>query len=86
MKVICINDGNYNGSKFPNGLTNGKVYEVLSNGNWDWYETGNDWKYYSILNDFGEILSYNQSMFISLKEYRRIKLENLECVSNGEVI
>jgi hypothetical protein len=62
MKVVCKN--NFFGKYY---LTIGKEYKILKN-------RGN---YYSIVNDSGYINEYDSDCFLSVKEYRKQKLEKI---------
>lgn len=65
MKVVCIsNDRHYN-------ITVGKVYEVE-----EFFSI--DSGYYQIRNDSGNIFGYEVKHFITLKEYRRRKLDSIQ--------
>ena len=75
MRVVCI-DNKYSVGVMYNHLTIGKFYEVISE------IAGN----YEILTNFNAIHYMKKERFVSLKEYRKMKLNKLESVSNGEVL
>jgi hypothetical protein len=73
-KIICIKISQR--SRRPNLITIGKVYTIVSSGEL------NDYFYCSIVNDSGELFGYDSSCFISLKEYRKQKLEKINGIKD----
>lgn len=61
--VVCINNENYN-------LTVGRVYEVK-----EFFNISNG--YFHIVNDCGNLCAYAVKHFITLKEYRKLKLDKI---------
>jgi hypothetical protein len=70
-KVVCINNGVTNdSSSAENRLTIGKIYDV------DEYDNG--YKYCRVLSDdTGLISRLYRERFITLKEYRKLKLKKI---------
>jgi hypothetical protein len=75
-KVICIN----NSIVKVNNLTFGKVYDISVDKVYDvmriLIREGN-LNFYEIINDKGNVINYVEYRFISLKEYRKMKLMKL---------
>ena len=68
MKVICVNNRDMVGAMETSvNLTIDKVYEVL----------GDSSSAFNIINDIGNRGSYYIGRFISLEEYRDIKLNKI---------
>jgi len=100
MKVVCINNtsfyklpnrdvisiDNYTNSKLPLSITIGKVYDVLDSSEELYNYEFEKERTYSIKDDFGEIRTFRINRFMALSEYRKMKLNKLESVSNGEVL
>jgi hypothetical protein len=74
MKVVCIKE--FKSQALQYELTKGKVYETHKP-NWPrWFE--NHFKdSYFIMCDRGFISAYKQNSFVTLAEYRKLKLEEL---------
>lgn len=75
MKVVCIKEFGKQCHLTPSGiqyeLTKGKVYETISKPNWASEDS------YFIMCDRGFISAYKQNCFVTLAEYRKLKLEYL---------
>lgn len=67
MFVICIDVSPMGSIKGHRGLTLNKRYEVLLEGS----------LHFEIINDYGERCRYRSIRFISLEEFRDIKLDEL---------
>ena len=83
MKVVCANLGENLGYKtHVEDITVGKSYDVhyQKHGQYIIYDIDKiELVYqYDIKNDRGEILPYNQRLFVSLEEWRDIQFEKLE--------
>ena len=63
MKVVCINNNN----RYIDILTFGKIYKVL-------YLNPS---YILIKNDDDKLCTIPRKLFISIKEYRKLKLKNI---------
>ena len=82
MKVVCVNNGKLNitnsigdiitlSSKIER-LTNGKIYDVI-----DLYKHNDNQEYCRIIDDKKYSTEYNILRFMSLKEYRKQKLNEI---------
>jgi hypothetical protein len=72
MKLVCVNNLTRTGNKTIPGLTLGKTYnaDLMSN-----YLKGN--YVYRILDDYNQLVWYNDEVFMLLEKYRDIKLNQL---------
>jgi len=73
MEVICIDNGTIATTDMCYGdrsssLTLYKKYKVLFESN----------DFYSILNDNGETEGYTTERFVTIKQYRKLKLEQID--------
>jgi hypothetical protein len=74
MKVVCI-DNKVDFSYSPLTLTIGKIYDVIDFGSID--PQYKNLSVYGLKNDNHIVCHYFKVRFISLKEYRKQKLEKL---------
>jgi hypothetical protein len=72
MKIVCIDN------KFQE-LTNGKIYNTLKNirVTCDSDRNEDDYDAYVLVDDEGESHAFLADIFVSLKEYRKMKLKKL---------
>ena len=70
MKVVCIDDHTLSSGKKIDGLTVGKIYEVID------FTQSSPW-IYEIIDDNGQPTWYNDSVLIPLEKYRELKLNEL---------
>ena len=69
MKVICINDKTVNTNKKINGITLGKIYDVI--------RIGQENRVINIIDDNGYSTWYNDTALKPLNEFREEKLKEL---------
>jgi len=65
MKVVCIDNLCY-----EKELTYGKVYDVIST-------SERRFSPYKVLNDLGEVYSFDDRRFITLEEWREMQLKKI---------
>ena len=70
MKVVCIDDHTLSSGKKIDGLTVGKIYEVID------FTQSSPW-IYEIIDDNGQPTWYNDSVLMPLEKYRELKLNEL---------
>ena len=70
MKVVCIDDHTLSSGKKIDGLTVGKIYEVID------FTQSSPWVY-EIIDDNGQPTWYNDSVLMPLEKYRELKLNEL---------
>ena len=73
MKVVCVN---HISSVASFGLTFGKVYDVIPRGMYPFYVFHQD-DCYVITNDSGKSWNYNKELFITLDEYRNLRINKI---------
>ena len=70
MKVVCIDDHTLSSGKKIDGLTVGKIYDVID------FTQSSPWLY-EIIDDNGQPTWYNDSVLMPLEKYRELKLKEL---------
>lgn len=70
MKVVCIDDYTLSSGKKIDGLTVGKIYEVID------FTQSSPW-IYEIIDDNEQPTWYNDSVLMPLEKYRELKLNEL---------
>ena len=77
MKVVCIKDVVKQCHLTPSGLiyelTKGKIYDVLTELDHDFLNS----TYHFVICDRGFISGYEKSFFMTLSEFRKLKIEEL---------
>ena len=81
MKVVCANLGEDLGYKtYINDITVGKLYDVISQ-HQDYIIRGStitDYvTLYNIRNDEGDMIRYNKKLFVSLEDWREMRLDKI---------
>jgi len=74
-RVVCINNSHLSSTTI---LSLNKNYEIQNSGSSD-----NDYDWVSLENIY--YYEYNAERFISIKEYRKLKIKQLESCSNQEI-
>jgi hypothetical protein len=70
MKVVCIDDYTLSSGKKINGLTLGKIYDVID------FIQSSPWVT-EIIDDNGNSNWYNDDVLMPLEKYRELKLKEL---------
>ena len=70
MKVVCIDDYTLSGGRKIDGLTLGKIYDVID------FVQSSPWVT-EIIDDNGNCNWYNDSVLMPLEKYRELKLKEL---------
>ena len=70
MKVVCIDDHTLSSGKKINGLTLGKIYDVID------FIQSSPWVT-EIIDDNGQPDWYNDGVLMPLEKYRELKLKEL---------
>lgn len=81
MKVVCANLGEDLGYKtYIKNITVGKLYDVISQ-HQDYIIRGSSITdyvtLYNIRNDEGDMIRYNKKLFVSLEDWREMRLDKI---------